>query len=85
MRDYFEASANFIDEIFLAKENSDQIISTKLDLTDAREATNFLSQAIYSLKGAPHLPLIYQEQQLTHQGSMDGFCWTKCHLRSIYF
>ena len=45
MRDYFEASANFIDEIFLAKENSDQIISTKLDLTDAREATNFLSQA----------------------------------------
>ena len=46
MRDYCEASANFIDEIFLPKENSDQIISTKLDLTDAREATNFLSQAI---------------------------------------
>ena len=46
MRDYFEASANFIDEIFLAKENSDQIISTKLHRADAQEATNFLSQAI---------------------------------------
>ena len=46
MREYSEATAHFIDEFYLAKENSDQIISTKLDLTDAREATNFLSQAI---------------------------------------
>ena len=46
MRDYSEATTYCIDEFFLAKENSDQIISTKLDLTDAREATNFLSQAI---------------------------------------
>ena len=46
MTDYSEATANFIDEFSLAKENSDQIISTKLLSTDAPEATNFLSRAI---------------------------------------